>query len=61
MPSELVPKVFFSCAGYCFDVFAVSGDYAACFHDPFCVVSVVMLWSPLPTTVLWVHSPSSSC
>ena len=45
MPSELVFVAFFSCDGCYFDLFAVSGDDAACFCDSYCVGSVVMVAS----------------
>ena len=43
MLSEVVSEVLFSCDGFCFDVFAVSGDDVACFCDSHHVGSVVMV------------------
>ena len=42
MLGQLVPKVLFGCDGCCFDVFAVSVDYVACFCESYCVGSVTM-------------------
>ena len=64
MPCELVPGVLFKCDGCCFDMFAVSGDYAACFVFFFVILIMqdllLWLWSPLPSTVPCVYGPPSS-
>ena len=60
MSGELVPQVLFGCDGCCFVVFAVSVDYAACFVSLTTQDLLLGLWSPLPTTVPWVHGQPSS-
>ena len=40
MLGKLVPEVLFGCNGCCFDMFAVSVDYAACFCESYCVGSL---------------------
>ena len=60
MLGELVPKVLFDSDRCCFDVFAVSVDYVVCCCESYCVGTVAMVMSPLPTTVPWVQGPPSS-
>ena len=43
MLGELVLEVLFGCDGCCFDVFAVSVDYVACFCKSYYVGFVAMV------------------
>ena len=61
MLSKLVPEVLFSCDEHCFDVLLFLVMMWTLFVTLIVYDCLLWLWSPLPTTVPWVHGPPSSC